>query len=300
MTSIVNMPFGICAESGAWVDVGDALNGKACNCICPSCEQSLLARQGPKTSWHFGHDGSADKAAVTECDISFFSCCRSFAIENFSSVILECVVLPTYLVEVGVQYGIDVATRTSEVTQSSELKSVLLTHVPESSYDFETKIGKFTLAFHLAYSGRTIPEVKSPSTTGLIALDLCWVQEQYARSRGGQVGMMKRFLLQLFSCVDGKVWLHHPNEEAAREHCRINLLAELNRYTPHSSPAVVRSAVKIPSKETVEEKRKQRLAVSVQRAIDNTLHHCARCDMSWFGDKTLDAECLKCESSEFK
>lgn len=40
------IPFGLHKKSNRLVDVGSVAKGKACGCICPSCQTPLIARQG--------------------------------------------------------------------------------------------------------------------------------------------------------------------------------------------------------------------------------------------------------------
>lgn len=42
-------------RNGKLVHINEAERGKQCNCVCPDCETSLIARQGDVTAWHFAH-----------------------------------------------------------------------------------------------------------------------------------------------------------------------------------------------------------------------------------------------------
>lgn len=69
------IPFGYRKETDEYVDVDDVENGLACNCICPSCEMRLEARQGDEREHHFKHHLKAEK----ECDFSYWVAVRSMA-----------------------------------------------------------------------------------------------------------------------------------------------------------------------------------------------------------------------------
>jgi hypothetical protein len=61
----VKLAFGRTA-SGRIAHVSQVERGLDCNCICPSCDESLVARQGDVKSWHFAHSsGSACKGAFS-------------------------------------------------------------------------------------------------------------------------------------------------------------------------------------------------------------------------------------------
>jgi len=52
----INLPqsFGVTSD-GRVVSVEDVRRGKACDCCCPECDESLIARQGEVRAWHFAH-----------------------------------------------------------------------------------------------------------------------------------------------------------------------------------------------------------------------------------------------------
>lgn len=54
-------------ENGEMVHVDDVLNGKACNCHCPSCGEALEARHGEKYSHGFAHLSHERKANLAIC-----------------------------------------------------------------------------------------------------------------------------------------------------------------------------------------------------------------------------------------
>lgn len=44
------------------VHINDVANGLACGCICPSCGDRMIAKQGAITIHHFAHEGGSDCA----------------------------------------------------------------------------------------------------------------------------------------------------------------------------------------------------------------------------------------------
>lgn len=47
-------------SNGRLVHVDDVLSGLACDCTCPGCGASLIARKGEKNQHHFAHANGAD------------------------------------------------------------------------------------------------------------------------------------------------------------------------------------------------------------------------------------------------
>lgn len=46
-------------SNGKLVHISVAANGIGCKCVCPSCGERLVARQGQKRAWHFAHASGA-------------------------------------------------------------------------------------------------------------------------------------------------------------------------------------------------------------------------------------------------
>ena len=46
--------------NGVLRHVDDVDNGLACDCFCPTCGSSLVAKHGSQTIHHFAHEGSSD------------------------------------------------------------------------------------------------------------------------------------------------------------------------------------------------------------------------------------------------
>lgn len=60
------IPFGL--KNGIMHDVTGVESGRACDCICPSCQQPLQARKGSKKRHHFAHDTDVQNIS---CDSAF-------------------------------------------------------------------------------------------------------------------------------------------------------------------------------------------------------------------------------------
>lgn len=53
-------------SSGRIIDIKDAINGLACDCICPCCTDPLIARQGKKRDWSFAHESGSECAGAVQ------------------------------------------------------------------------------------------------------------------------------------------------------------------------------------------------------------------------------------------
>lgn len=71
------IPFGQDKTTGRLVDVSDVSQGAGCNCICPSCNIPLIAKQGLVKEWHFAHTSSHEKDDdYSLCRYSYFASLR--------------------------------------------------------------------------------------------------------------------------------------------------------------------------------------------------------------------------------
>lgn len=60
------IPFGLRVTDQRMVDPSEVQNGAKCDCVCPGCGVSLVAKQGEVTEWHFAHAVGAECVAGVE------------------------------------------------------------------------------------------------------------------------------------------------------------------------------------------------------------------------------------------
>ena len=58
------LKYGLSKQTGALVSVEEVLRGLKCDCICPECKSTLIARQGKEKQWHFAHANNAECAGA--------------------------------------------------------------------------------------------------------------------------------------------------------------------------------------------------------------------------------------------
>lgn len=61
---MIQLPYGL--REGRLVHIGEAVQGRRCNCVCPECLQPLIAKKGAKNLHHFAHDWNADCPGALE------------------------------------------------------------------------------------------------------------------------------------------------------------------------------------------------------------------------------------------
>lgn len=60
---------------GRRADIMNVENGLRCGCFCFECKQPVLAKQGPKLSWHFAHHAPTNCRPTPESELHFFAKC---------------------------------------------------------------------------------------------------------------------------------------------------------------------------------------------------------------------------------
>lgn len=63
-TTPLKLPFGL--RDGQLTHIADVSSGKACGCLCPSCNAPLVAKKGPEIAHHFAHASGADCGYAVE------------------------------------------------------------------------------------------------------------------------------------------------------------------------------------------------------------------------------------------
>ncbi len=67
----IKLPFGL--HDGQLVDISIADNGLACDCVCPSCGQRLVAKKGDIKEHHFAHYESEECSGAVETALHIYA-----------------------------------------------------------------------------------------------------------------------------------------------------------------------------------------------------------------------------------
>lgn len=188
------IPFGRLKQSGEIVDVGGVRNGRACECVCPSCGCALLARQGSVRGWHFAHDVSAvGSSPSTQCALSWFVATR-LAVHSVVRTI-ETIALPNV-----------VAGHAPNTLPVSFIASTAFAGVP---VDGAAHGGKWMLVLYITHPERPVPEALRETrerNVGVIELNLGHLQPALSAPHGRYIEELRRLLT---SSTVGKRWIWH-------------------------------------------------------------------------------------------
>jgi len=286
-------PFGLDAASGQLVDVGGVKRGKACGCICPSCQTPLIARHGGKKEWHFAHRSQKVHSETRrDCEYSFALSVRlmirqlsdhglkfrtprlepllpavgkhSCASKNIGYLVTDESLLELEKVQVGVQFcGVTV--------------------------DVLGLVKNVPFVVYVTYKERSLPsELRSPSTTmcGVVELNVDSVQNLFRKEQKGQYKEALRRYIE--EHTDGKTWVYHPREKKLREAA----IDKLQSWSQQQKGVAMENVNVTPSR-VLGEPMMSHPAIEVDEPLELGVRKyiCVICKNSWEGASTICAKC---------
>lgn len=278
----VRIPFALDKKTGVMVEVGDVERGRQCGCLCQSCRQGVVARHGEVNAWHFSHDKNAIDKPVKECEISFDSCCRQYALELLLKGKITRVTTPDFNITIDTDIW-PTYTASECVTQSRILDDVIIESC--SSYDARIIINDFNLYLFLNYKNRNQPLMPNDEKSGLLEIDIGVVKNKFYEQKSTP-GLLKSLLKDLIeNDTDNKNWLYHPSEEKARK--------KLHEKTEKS-----RSEVALAINKPVIARSGTFSIFKGGRSTErNGKFTCIMCKVDWHGKEFTGSYCPECNEN---
>jgi len=203
---LTKIPFAIHKPTGRMVEVSSVVAGRACECICPSCRQSVQARQGSVYEWHFAHDGAPGTTPGVECDISFHVCCRQFIIEAALAGQLSSLMTPGRSISYEVNGGM---TRAQRVARPM-LHENLIWKKGVSNFDIAADVEGYGLHIYFSYPDRESPVIpEGVHEAGFLKIDITPIKKSIERDKRNGQNILEQADV-LFREEDCKLWLSHP------------------------------------------------------------------------------------------
>ena len=232
--TIINghLPFAQRIDNGHFVDVHEVENGLKCNCICPSCQLPLIARQGEIKEWHFAHATRKDKYKNTkeDCEFSFIVSVRMMARQLISEGVV--IRLPEITIDAG-KGAIEIS-RTVTASQDVTLTDVKIDQVfMDATVDVVGKIGDYTFVIYFEHEYRSLPSKlqKDPEDNkcGIICIKL---ENNLFLHGVGHVGKQyKDVLRESLALGTLKIeWIYHPRIKSGIEKIKSELKEKSETY----------------------------------------------------------------------
>ena len=281
--SEARIPFAIRKSDHRLVEVSDVVRGQRCGCVCPSCKQGVIAKQGNINVWHFAHDQNAIDKPVKECDISFNSCCRQYVIALLLQGDITKLCTPGLVISEP-SLTLEGNELTAHVTESHTLENITATI--STKYDIGISVASYNLFLFFSYKGRHYPVPPEDKTAGLLAVDISTVNTAFY-SQKTTPGLLKELLTKLMAFdTRHKRWLYHPREENVRSQLCKKVQQEAMSSIPESHETVIGD-----NNEILERSQNQDV---VNKPARDGQYRCFTCNITWPGKEYIDAHCPKC------
>jgi len=162
---MIKIPFAYSNAHGRVVEIANVPSGRACDCLCPSCWQAVVARKGTVNQWHFSHDSTPESGPAEECEISFLVSCRQFIADAAKAGELPDITTPP-VAYFGKQY------RDSTALTGVQWREGI------SNFDLTATVGEFDLHLYLSYPGRESPVLpENRGKAGFLEINLQLIQK---------------------------------------------------------------------------------------------------------------------------
>lgn len=198
-------------RDGELMHVDEVANGLGCGCLCPSCGEALIAKQGTKSAHHFAHKGGGDCKGGLQTSLHL-------AAKHILSKEM-CMRLPEF-----------------SVTEQAE---DLTGELHEASKSFASRMMLFDAVEQEVCLGSVVPDIVAIKGGRKLLVEIAvthFVDENKAQklrsmnlaclevNLAGLIGSWTWESLRdaLVDQVEGKTWIHNPWEGALRAEAALN------------------------------------------------------------------------------
>lgn len=221
------VPFALDIDTQIYVDVHDVERGLSCNCICPSCDTPLIAKQGEDKAWHFAHvtRGTSDQTQQ-DCEYSFYVSVTQMAKQLFMDRGSLSLSLPAYNYRVQSSNSNELHSSNREIliTEASSISlnvQGIETKLSRHAADVLGKVGNFPFIIIFIHTEKRFEidiELLDGERAGIIGIDLTDSVSIFQNQKGASITSFKEALsAYLFDEIEHIKWLYHPRESSVIE-----------------------------------------------------------------------------------
>ncbi len=262
------IPFGLRSD-GVYIDADAATRGKACDCVCPSCGISLIARQGEVYASHFSHDPKGGcKEEIEACQFSFFVSVRYMLKQMLQETGM--LMLPPF----GIDFEGDkhVITKSAKITIEHQ-NITLDSYEQDVMFDIILMVSGRKLCIYISHPGRPAPiynNLSGDHRTAVLCLELIHFSKLFSESH--KIKSSTQLLHEwLETAIKGKHWIYNPRRKEWLEH-------QQSRKQHDES-------------KTTRDRIKEQIAKIDQRTVE--MYRCVFCKLDFEGSSLLNL-CPKC------
>ncbi|MFH0256399.1 hypothetical protein ACGRL8_04980 [Vibrio rumoiensis] len=303
MGKSVLIPFA--EQNGRLVDITQVVSGKACNCTCPSCGQSLVARKGnSERVHHFAHNKNVneDIDEKVECKYSFYVAARLVIKQIFSEKQSDEWLLPrlkqTYEPEQQKYKNLKVLMVVSEEQQLLLENYQIELSLDKVEMDIVAEVKGVKVGIFFTYPSRPYPEIEKHKNYGVLGIDLEDLTECYREFVFKEGASFQNEIIKYVLSEGDREWLYHPREQSKEKWAIEELEERVSKFEQFEQNKVNQVGI-----EQVMEPTKFVSNVGQQNSVleemiknreKNGNRYCPRCDYAWYVSYGETNSCPKC------
>lgn len=306
MGKSVLIPFA--EQNGRLVDITQVVSGKACNCICPSCGQSLVARKGKSERvHHFAHNKNMNEAIdeKIECEYSFYVAARLVIKQIFSEKQKDEWFLPrfkqTYEPEQQKYKHLKVLMVVTEDQQLILENYQIERSLDKVEMDIVVEVKGVKIGIFFTYPSRPYPEIEKHKNYGVLGINLEDLTESY-REFVFKAGASFQHEIVKYVLIEGdREWLYHPREQSKEKWAIEELEERVSKFEQFEQNKVGIEQVMEPTKSVSNVGQQNRvLEEMIKNRERNGNRYCPRCDYAWYVSYDETNSCPRCYLSGIK
>lgn len=302
MGKSVLIPFA--EQNGRLVDITQVVSGKACNCICPSCGQSLVARKGKSERvHHFAHNKNMNEAIEekVECEYSFHVAARLVIKQIFSEKQKDEWFLPrfkkTYEPEQQEYKHLKVLMVICEEQQLILENYQIELSLDKVEMDIVAEVKGVKVGIFFTYPSRPYPEIEKHKNYGVLGIDLEDLTECYREFAFKEGSSFQNEIIKYVLSEGYREWLYHPREQSKEKWAKKELEERVSKFEQFEQTKVNEAPVGVVEPQQVVSNVKSNdsvLDLIIRNRKRNGNHYCLRCDYSWYVSYGETNSCPKC------
>lgn len=218
---ITRIPFAFSTTLNKLVAADEVERGIKCDCICPSCKESMISRQGDINQPHFAHyRKSVDERIKSLCEYSYYGSVRAMILQLLSNGMEIQLPMFEYAVPrfeenalIPVLYSTLVTQRTRIVLQQIEYEA----RCYQSTVDIKCLVKNYPFFIFIEHPERGIPDgLKSIAhkKCGIIVIDISRISE-YLASRKRSIS--EKLMDFIINDETSKSWIYHPRLDKVKD-----------------------------------------------------------------------------------
>lgn len=302
MGKSVLIPFA--EQNGRLVDITQVVSGKACNCTCPSCGQSLVARKGnSERVHHFAHNKNVNEEIdeKVECKYSFYVAARLVIKQIFSEKQSDEWLLPRfkqiYEPEQQKYRHLKIPIIVTEEQKLNLENYQIESPLDRIEMDIVAEVKGVKIGILFTYPSRPYPDIEKHNNYGVLGIDLEDLTESYREFVFKAGASFQDEIVKYVLCEGDREWLYHPREQWAENWANNELAERVSKFEQFEQAKDNEAPIDriVPQQVIPNVKSNDSvLDLIIKNRKRNGNRYCPRCDYTWYISYGETNSCPKC------